>query len=88
MDWSLELVEGPRETFNAGSTGDLVLLRGQNGGPAQLARCWAWGGAHEDVRPVRDAYVGSETRVGLVSAKCITLFLTAEIFWRGFITVF
>jgi hypothetical protein len=40
------------------------------------------------VRPVRDAYVGSETRVGLVSAKCITLFLTAEIFWRGFITVF
>ncbi len=74
MDRSLELVEGPRETFNAGSTGDLVLLRGQNGGPAQLARCWAWGGAHEDVRPVRDAYVGSETLVGLVSAKWIALF--------------
>ena len=80
MDWSLELVEGPRETFNAGSTGDFVLLRGQNGGPAQLARCWAWGGAHEDVRPVRDAYVGSETRVGLVSARCITLYFFRESF--------
>ena len=83
MDRSLELVEGPRETFNAGSTGDLVLLRGQNGGPAQLARCWAWGGAHEDVRPVRDAYVGSETRVGLVSPKCIPLY-----FFREFLDAF